>query len=184
MQGDEIDVIARKIDQAPVELRVPRSAPHSRRSARSTDEIIRILKHLGFELIPEPGEEDEFTVHIPSWRLDIEREIDLIEEIARLHGYDKFANTLPPIPAKFVELPDAAKDEKLRSALLALGYNEAISLTFISHEEAEQFSYVAGARAGKSAQRRSLGHAHVDGSRHAEHAGLQPESRQRQCAAV
>ena len=34
-------------------------------------------------------------MNIPSWRLDVEREIDLIEEIARLHGYDKFANTLP-----------------------------------------------------------------------------------------
>ena len=69
---------------------------------------------MGFELIPEPGGEDAFTTQIPSWRLDVEREIDLIEEIARLHGYDKFANTLPSSRGAVVELPDAKKDEKLR----------------------------------------------------------------------
>ena len=45
--------------------------------------------------MPERGGDPDFTVHIPSWRLDVEREIDLVEEIARLHGFDKFANTLP-----------------------------------------------------------------------------------------
>ena len=35
-------------------------------------------------------------VTIPSWQLDVEREIDVIEEIARLHGYDKFESTLRP----------------------------------------------------------------------------------------
>jgi phenylalanyl-tRNA synthetase beta chain len=104
--------------------------------------IIRILRHLCFEVIPEPGEEPEFTVQVPSWRLDVEREIDVIEEIARLHGYDKFANTLPAYVGSVVELPDAEKGERLRSSLLALGYDEAISLTFISHQDAEQFSAV------------------------------------------
>jgi phenylalanyl-tRNA synthetase beta chain len=139
LQGDEIDVIARTIDQAPVELRV--SQVHRILGEKlATGEILRILRKLGFELVPEPGGEEEFTAQIPSWRLDVEREIDLIEEIARLHGYDKFANTLPSSSSSVIELPDAAKDKKLRSSLLALGYNEAISSTFISHEEAEQFS--------------------------------------------
>ena len=71
----------------------------------------------------------------------MEREVDLIEEIARLHGYNKFADTLPAYAGAVVELPNAEKDEKLRATLLALGYNEAISLTFISHEEAEQFGH-------------------------------------------
>jgi phenylalanyl-tRNA synthetase beta chain len=105
-------------------------------------EILRILRRLGFELIPEPGEDIEFTVQVPSWRLDVEREIDVIEEIARLHGYDKFANTLPTYVGAVVELPDAEKERKLRTSLLALGYDEAISLTFISHADAEQFSSV------------------------------------------
>src|ERR1035438_9614300 len=81
-----------------------------------------------------------FLVHIPSWRLDIEREIDLIEELARLHGYDKFPNTLPAYSGEVRDLPDAQKDSKLRSSLLALGYNESIALTFISKDDARRFS--------------------------------------------
>ncbi len=36
-----------------------------------------------------------YDVTLPSWRLDLEREIDLIEEVARVYGYNRFANTLP-----------------------------------------------------------------------------------------
>src|SRR5262249_32880552 len=102
-------------------------------------DILRILRALGFGVIPEQGS-DEFTVHIPSWRLDVEREIDLIEEIARLYGYDKFENTLPAFVGSVVHLPNAAKDAKLHSTLFSLGYNEGISLTFISHQDAETFA--------------------------------------------
>jgi phenylalanyl-tRNA synthetase beta chain len=139
--GGLIDVIARRLDQAPVALHL--SEVHRILGEQlETTEILRILRRLGFELIPEPGEEPEFTVQVPSWRLDVEREIDVIEEIARLHGYDKFANTLPAYVGAVVELPDAEKDKRLRTSLLALGYDEAISLTFISHQDAEQFSSV------------------------------------------
>jgi phenylalanyl-tRNA synthetase beta chain len=137
--GEEIDVVGRHLDQAPVELR-PSEVRRILGEPLEVEEIVRILRRLGFELLPEPGEEAAFTVHIPSWRLDVEREIDLIEEIARLHGYDKFANTLPAYAGAVVEPSHEKKDSKLRSSLLALGYNEAVSLTFISHEEAEQFS--------------------------------------------
>jgi phenylalanyl-tRNA synthetase beta chain len=90
-----------------------------------------------------PGGEDTYLVHIPSWRLDIEREIDIIEELARLHGYDKFPNTLPAYSGEVRDLPDAHKEARLRSSLLALGYNETISLTFISKEDARRFSSAA-----------------------------------------
>jgi len=50
--------------------------------------------------MPERGGDPDFTVHIPTWRLDVEREIDLVEEIARLHGYDKFATLCPPSPGR------------------------------------------------------------------------------------
>ncbi len=76
----------------------------------------------------------------PSWRLDVSREIDLIEEIARVYGYDKFRNTLPAYAGAVVELPEAAKDRKLRTSLLGLGYDEAVSLSFISKTDAEKFS--------------------------------------------
>ncbi len=119
-----------------------------------------------------PGGEESYLIHIPSWRLDIEREIDIIEELARLHGYDKFPNTLPAYSGEVRELPDAQKDARLRSSLLALGYDETISLTFISKEDAKTIFDFAGTRSGESAERRSVGDAHVDGSEHAEHAGL------------
>jgi phenylalanyl-tRNA synthetase beta chain len=139
--GGVVDVIARPLDQAPVALHL-NEVHRILGEPLETAEILRILRHLGFELIPEPGEEPEFTVQVPSWRLDVEREIDVIEEIARLHGYDKFANTLPAFVGAVVERPDAEKDKKLRTSLLALGYDEAISLTFISHHDAETFSSV------------------------------------------
>jgi phenylalanyl-tRNA synthetase beta chain len=139
--GSLVDVVARRIDQAPLALHLSEVRRILGEKLEAA-EILRILRRLGFELIPEPGEDLEFTVQVPSWRLDVEREIDVIEEIARLHGYDKFANALPAYVGAVVELPDAEKEKKLRTSLLALGYDEAISLTFISHQDAEQFSSV------------------------------------------
>jgi phenylalanyl-tRNA synthetase beta chain len=138
--GDVIDVIARKLDLAPVELDL-REVRRILGEELSTMEINRILARLGFTVLP--GSEDKYLVHIPTWRLDVEREIDIIEELARLHGYDKFPNTLPAYSGEVRDLPDAQKDARLRSALLALGYNETISLTFISKEDARRFSTAA-----------------------------------------
>jgi phenylalanyl-tRNA synthetase beta chain len=135
--GNVIDVIASKLDLAPVELNL-REVRRVLGQTISTLEISRILTRLGFAMVP--GSEDKYLVQIPSWRLDIEREIDIIEEIARLHGYDQFPNTLPTYIGEIRELPDAQKDARLRSTLLALGYNEAISLTFISKDDARRFS--------------------------------------------
>src|SRR5580698_4909116 len=133
------DVVSKRLDTAPVVLHV---AEVHRILGGSLDpeHIYHLLKRLGFELIPEGQEEAEFRVHIPSWRLDVQREIDVIEEIARLHGYDKFENTLPAYSGAVVDLPHAAMDATLRVRSLALGYNEAVSLTFISHTDAERFS--------------------------------------------
>ncbi len=143
--GDVIDVVSRKMDQAPVVLRLS-EVQRILGGNLATREIFRILKKLGFTLIPEGQGTAEFRVQIPSWRLDVEREIDLIEEIARLHGYDKFENTLPAYSGAVVELPHAAIDATLRARALALGYNEAVSLTFISHADAERFASASAAR--------------------------------------
>src|SRR5579864_3861318 len=137
--GDVVDVVSKRMDQAPVLLRV---AEVHRILGGTLDagQIFRLLKRLGFNLVPEGQGDAQFRVQIPSWRLDVEREIDVIEEIARLHGYDKFANTLPAYSGAVVELPHAKMDATLRQRALALGYNEALSLTFISHADAERFS--------------------------------------------
>ncbi len=139
LAGKVNDVIAMRVDQAPIALNLP-EVLRILGERLPTEEIVRILEHLGFELTPERRDASEFRVQIPSWRLDVEREIDLIEEIARLHGYDKFRNTLPAYVGSVVELPDAAKDKKIRASLLGLGYDEAVSLSFISKQDAEKFS--------------------------------------------
>src|ERR1700687_5660217 len=137
--GGAIDVMSRQMDQAPVVLRVS-EVRRILGGGLEPGEIYRILKKLGFEPIPEGQADAQFRVQIPSWRLDVEREIDMIEEVARLHGYDKFENTLPAYSGAVVDLPHAAVDAALRGRALALGYNEAVSLTFISHADAERFS--------------------------------------------
>ncbi len=82
----------------------------------------------------------ELSVELPSWRLDLERDIDLIEEIARLHGYNHFANTLPAFSGSVVELPTAHKSRVVRGKLLAAGYTETVFSTFCSEKEAAAFA--------------------------------------------
>ena len=137
--GGVVDVMSRAIDTAPVVLHM---SEVRRILGGSLDSglIFQLLKRLGFTLVPDGQEDAQFRVHIPSWRLDVEREIDVIEEIARLHGYDKFENTLPAFSGAVAEPPRAAPDATFRERALALGYNEALSLTFISHADAEKFS--------------------------------------------
>ncbi len=140
--GGAVDVVSKNMDQAPIVLRVS-EVQRILGGYLNTREILHILKKLGFAVIPEGQGDAEFRVQIPSWRLDVEREIDLVEEIARLHGYDKFKNTLPAYSGAVVELPHAAVDATFRERALALGYDEAVSLTFISHADAETFSSAA-----------------------------------------
>jgi phenylalanyl-tRNA synthetase beta chain len=78
-------------------------------------------------------------VTLPSWRLDLEREIDLIEEIARVYGYNRFRNTLPAFAGTVVELPWAEKEAAVRRTVLALGWNEAVSSSFCGAEDAARF---------------------------------------------
>src|SRR5437764_10125219 len=139
--GEAIDVASRPLDLAPVLLRIS-EVQRILGGNLDAGQVYRLLKRLGFILIPEGQQNAEFRVTIPSWRLDVEREIDVIEEIARLHGYDKFESTLPAYSGAVMELPNAKVDRALRTRALALGYNEAVSLTFISHEDAEKFATV------------------------------------------
>jgi phenylalanyl-tRNA synthetase beta chain len=77
-----------------------------------------------------------WQVTLPSWRLDLEREIDLIEEVARVYGYNRFANTLPAFGEGVRALPWAEKEAAVRNTLLAAGFHEAIGSTFCSAAEA------------------------------------------------
>src|SRR5579864_7356295 len=123
LNGEVMDVVVGRRDQASIVLNL--SEVHRILGKRlAPEEILRILTGLGFEFAAERQGAEEFEVTIPSWRLDIEREIDIIEEITRLHGYDKFPNTLPAFAGAVIDGPDDAKDSKLRATVLGLGYDE------------------------------------------------------------
>ena len=105
-----------------------------------TDELVaQYLTALGCELEPTGGAPGEYAVQLPSWRLDLEREIDLIEEIARVYGYNRFADTLPGWAGEVHDQPGKRQEAAIRSTLRSLGYSEAISSTFVSAAEAEGF---------------------------------------------
>ena len=103
----------------------------------STVEVV--LKALGCTLAEKADlakGEAAWRVTLPSWRLDLEREIDLIEEVARVYGYNRFQNTLPAFGEGVRALPWAEKESEIRRTLLAAGFHEAIASTFCSAAEA------------------------------------------------
>jgi phenylalanyl-tRNA synthetase beta chain len=98
-----------------------------------------VLSALGCELAELAGlakDKVAWQVTLPSWRLDLEREIDLIEEVARVYGYNRFANTLPAFGEGVKALPWAESEAAVRNTLLGAGFHEAIAGTFCSAAEA------------------------------------------------
>lgn len=134
LEGEIIDAVADRPAPRIIELRSSEVKRHLGLDLPA-EEIEHILRRLGFRA--NPG--SDYKVQVPTWRLDVDREIDVIEELARIHGFNNFPNTLPAFAGGVIELPDEAKRAKVRETLLALGYNEAISLTFIAKADAAQF---------------------------------------------
>ncbi|MFN8103180.1 MAG: phenylalanine--tRNA ligase subunit beta [Acidimicrobiia bacterium] len=89
------------------------------------------------------------TLHcrVPSFRVDLEREIDLVEEVARLHGYNRIDRTLPASPERVGALdPTQAAERKLRVALRAGGLDEALTTSFVSDALYESLGWAGEAR--------------------------------------
>jgi len=101
------------------------------------DTIERILRALGFAAAPAGA--DAWQVTVPSWRRDVSREIDLIEELARHHGYDKFTPRLPAARQAVVLRPRAAAESALRRTLEAQGCDEAVCFSPVDPADAENF---------------------------------------------
>ena len=81
-------------------------------------------------------QDDEIlVVEPPSFRVDIEREIDLVEEVARLIGFNEIPSTLPSIPMSFPE-QDKGRDirQRIISLLTSVGFSEAVNYSFVSAE--------------------------------------------------
>jgi phenylalanyl-tRNA synthetase beta chain len=70
----------------------------------------------------------------PSWRAEVEREIDLIEEIARVHGLDKFPPRLPAARQGAARLPHHEAETRLRERLIGLGYREIVTIPHVAEE--------------------------------------------------
>lgn len=147
IEGDLVDVVIPAVEQRtakrpPVAFSVARCAQFLGRTDEGpgiTDEVATTtLRALGCTL--SPASEGRYAVTLPGWRLDLEREIDLIEEVARVYGYNRFANTLPAFSGTVIELPHAPKQSAVRRLMLAAGYHEAISSTFCSATDADTFA--------------------------------------------
>lgn len=107
------------------------------------DRVGTILGQLGFLVQAAPaGSDKPWIVTPPSWRRDVEGKADLVEEVARIHGFQHLPNTPLPdqgAPSKGVLSPRQARVRTARRALASLGYAEAVTWSFTKQEIATLF---------------------------------------------
>ncbi|MFY9253437.1 MAG: phenylalanine--tRNA ligase subunit beta [Fuerstiella sp.] len=98
---------------------------------------VDILQKLGLKCTAKS--EETVTFEVPSWRLDLTRECDLIEEIARIHGYDQIPdNVALPVVATARSRREQVGDA-IRALLPSCGFFEALTLSFISEDQRQLF---------------------------------------------
>ena len=98
-------------------------------------DVEKILRQLGFS--PQPKGRAAWKCAVPSYRVDCSREIDLVEEVARHYGYDRFPLRLPPHTGQAAQrAARALPEERVRTLLLALGYDETLSAVLVGQETA------------------------------------------------
>jgi phenylalanyl-tRNA synthetase beta chain len=97
-------------------------------------EIERILTALGFEAVEK--KDGAIRYRVPTFRQDVEREEDLIEEVARIRGYESIPSTLPASAQQLKAVPPAIEAERrARSALAGAGFDEVVNYSFVSPKE-------------------------------------------------
>lgn len=107
-------------------------------------EARRILAALGLEVneggsgITTAGGGWRLSASAPSWRPDLQEEIDLVEELARIHGYGRFPARLPSFAGGARRTESAKAEERIRARLRAQGYAEAVALSFAAESECRQ----------------------------------------------
>ncbi len=102
----------------------------------STDRMTGYLRALEMDVIPM--DRDVLKVVPPSFRVDVTRDVDLMEELARLDGYDNIPVTYPSIrPGEEGEPPELILRDRIRSLMTGFGFTEIITYSFISAESAD-----------------------------------------------
>ncbi|MEL6930470.1 MAG: phenylalanine--tRNA ligase subunit beta [Cyanobacteria bacterium J06600_6] len=95
-------------------------------------DVESILGALGCQLTPVEGKDNVWSVKVPPYRYrDLEREIDLIEEVARLYGYDRFCDTLPAKTEPGQLSPEYAIKNRLRHVLRGVGLTEVVQYSLV-----------------------------------------------------
>ncbi|MEX1038469.1 MAG: phenylalanine--tRNA ligase subunit beta, partial [Acidimicrobiia bacterium] len=94
------------------------------------DYVSGILGRLGMEV----SGNDPMTVTVPTYRPDVTRPADLVEEVARIHGFDKFGATVPTGPAGYLT-PQQQRLRRAHRILAGVGLNQAINLPFVGEED-------------------------------------------------
>jgi phenylalanyl-tRNA synthetase beta chain len=123
-----IDVGSRPQPPAPVTLRLPQIL-RVLGIPIDGEEVRRILVALGLDWLGRDG--DAVTVRPPSWRPDLEREIDLIEEVARIHGYEHIPeDRAVPVTSAPRGLRERVESE-VRDLLTGLGLDEAVTFSLV-----------------------------------------------------
>jgi phenylalanyl-tRNA synthetase beta chain len=99
--------------------------------------IADYLANLGFEI--RSSDRETLLIQVPSHRVDVTRDIDLIEEVARMHNYNMIPSTMPKIvPTRTADSRLDILVEASRDAMKSMGFCEAVNYSFISEEQVEQ----------------------------------------------
>lgn len=105
-------------------------------------EVERTLVAVGASVVAKP-DDGRLAVEPPGWRPDLVSEIDLIEEVARIHGYDRLPDVLRPFrPGAQAEAPLEVAMARVRTGLIGLGLFEAVSLAMGPRDGAEAVAIV------------------------------------------
>ena len=100
------------------------------------EDVTRILERLAFKLTATA---DGWQIDVPSFRVDIAREADLIEEVGRHWGFDRIPASLPPLTQAPPVNHTVDEESRLRSLARGAGLQEAVTFTFIERAAAEPF---------------------------------------------
>ncbi len=131
-----IDVYPNPLERKKVELRFARITKILGFEIPA-EEAEAILTGLGFVVLAK--EEEKLLIEVPLFRHDIEREIDLIEEVARIYGYNKIKSVEKIAVTLEEKIDQGVKCDNVKNILTGLGYNEMLNSSLLNEERANQF---------------------------------------------